>query len=137
MKVAVVTVGKEILTGKTVNTNLKHIAFQLKEIGIKINRSFVIDDVAQEYTKLLDYVDEECIIFTGGLGPTIDDITRETVLAYFKVETYLDESVLSDIKAYFDRMNLTMKETNKKQALMPVDGIILRNELGTAPGLYF
>jgi len=137
MKVAVVTVGKEILTGKTVNTNLKHIALQLQTIGVEINRSFVIDDVRDEYTKILDYVEEDCIIFTGGLGPTIDDITRETVLSYFGVKTHIDEVVLSEIKEYFERMNATMKDTNQKQALVPDDGIVLKNNLGTAPGLYF
>jgi nicotinamide-nucleotide amidase len=137
MKTTVVAVGKEVLTGKTVNTNLKHIASKLKSIGIDVNRSFVIDDQAEEYKKILDFIDEDLILFTGGLGPTIDDITRETVLEYFEVETELDQTVLEDIKAYFSRMNRPMKDINNKQALMPKDGILIPNPLGTAPGLFF
>lgn len=137
MKTAVIAVGKEVLTGKTINTNLMHIASKLQEIGIDVNRSFVIDDIKEEYIKILDFLEEDLIIFTGGLGPTIDDITRETVLEYFKVETYLDEEVLLYIKSFFDKMNRKMRDTNNKQALMPKNGIILNNELGTAPGLYF
>ena len=84
MKTAVITVGKEILTGKTVNTNLTTIARKLKEIGIDITRSFVIDDNKEEYMKILKIIDEELVVFTGDLGPTIDDITREKVNKYSK-----------------------------------------------------
>jgi len=137
MKTAIITVGKEVLTGKTVNTNLTTIAAKLHEIGIDVNRSFVIDDQKSEYTKILDFIEEDLIFFTGGLGPTIDDITRETVLEYFGVETYLDEDVLHNIKSYFYQMNINIKDTNNKQALMPKKGILLQNDLGTAAGLYF
>jgi len=137
MKTAIITVGKEVLTGKTVNTNLTTISSKLHEIGIDVNRSFVIDDQKEEYHKILDFIDEDLLFFTGGLGPTVDDITRETVLEYFNVETYVNQDVLKKIKSYFDRMNITMKDTNNKQALMPKEGILLENELGTAPGLYF
>ena len=137
MKTVVVAVGKEILTGKTTNTNLTLIASKLNTIGLHVNRSFVIDDRLEEYIRVLDSLDEDIIIFTGGLGPTIDDITRETVLEYFEVETYIDHEVLTFIKSYFDKMNLKMKDTNNKQALMPKEGMILENYRGTAPGLYF
>ncbi|MBN2604200.1 MAG: competence/damage-inducible protein A [Bacilli bacterium] len=137
MKTTVITVGKEVLTGKTINTNLMHIASRLSQIGIDVNRSFVIDDITEEYNKILDYCDENLIIFTGGLGPTIDDITRETVLNYFKVPTYVNQDVLSKIKEYFDRTSVTMQDTNDKQALFPVNGVMLSNQLGTAPGVLF
>jgi len=137
MKTAIITVGKEVLTGKTVNTNLTSIARRLNEIGIDVNRSFVIDDKAEEYYQILDFIDEDLIIFTGGLGPTIDDITRETVIAYFKVETYIDETILKKMKTSFDHIGIEMQDTNDKQALFPKNSIILDNELGTAPGVIF
>ncbi len=137
MKTAVVTVGKEILTGRTVNTNLRHIALKLKQIGIDVNRSFVIDDLKKEFIKVLDHMEEDLIIFTGGLGPTIDDITRETVIDYFDVDTFEDQDVLEQIKSMFDRVGVEMKKTNNKQAYFPVNSIKLENELGTAPGVYF
>lgn len=137
MKTAIITVGKEVLTGKTINTNLATISRRLNEIGIDVNRSIVIDDIKEEYYKILDFCESELIIFTGGLGPTIDDITRETVIGYFKVDTYLDENILKDIKDYFARIKVKMEDTNDKQAYFPKDSIILYNELGTAPGVIF
>lgn len=137
MKTAVVTVGKELLTGRTVNTNLRTIALKLKSIGIDVNRSYVLDDLKKEFIKMLDFMDEDLIIFTGGLGPTIDDITRETVIDYFKLPTFQDEDVIANIKAMFDKAEVEMKKTNNKQAYFPVDSIKLDNELGTAPGVYF
>jgi nicotinamide-nucleotide amidase len=137
MKTAVVTVGKELLTGRTVNTNLRTIALKLKSIGIDVNRSYVIDDLKKEFIKVLDFMDEDLVIFTGGLGPTIDDITRETVIDYFNLETYTDEDVLKNIKAMFDKAEVEMKKTNNKQAYFPVESIKLENHLGTAPGVYF
>lgn len=137
MKTAVVTVGKELLTGRTVNTNLRTIALKLKSIGIDVNRSYVLDDLKKEFIKMLDFMDEDLIIFTGGLGPTIDDITRETVIDYFKLPTFQDKEVIANIKAMFDKAEVEMKKTNNKQAYFPVDSIKLDNELGTAPGVYF
>jgi nicotinamide-nucleotide amidase len=137
MKTAVVTVGKELLTGRSINTNLRTIAMKLKSIGIDVNRSYVIDDLKKEFKKILDFMDEDLVIFTGGMGPTIDDITRETVIGYFGVETYMDQETLDKIKAMFDKAEVEMKSSNNKQALFPVDSIKLGNDLGTAPGVYF
>ena len=137
MKTVIVTVGKEVLTGKTVNTNLTSIASKLNQIGIDVNRSFVIDDILEEYYKILDIIDEELIIFTGGLGPTIDDISRETVIGYFGVETFIDGNILDGIKTYFDHIGVEMKDTNNKQAFFPKESIVLENKLGTAPGVIF
>ncbi len=137
MKTVIVTVGKEVLTGKTINTNLTSIAMRLNQIGIDVNRSFVIDDDKEEYYKILDFIDEDLIIFTGGLGPTIDDISRETVINYFGVETYINEEILKGIKTYFDHIDVKMENTNNKQALFPKNSIILENKLGTAPGVIF
>ena len=120
MKTAIITVGKEVLTGKTINTNLANISRRLNEIGIDVNRSIVIDDIKEEYYSILDFCDSDLIIFTGGLGPTIDDITRETVIDYFKVETYLDKNILKDIKEYFRRIKIKMEDTNDKQSLKQI-----------------
>lgn len=137
MRTLVINVGKEVLTGKTVNTNLTFIARELKQIGIDVSRSFIIDDQVEEYFKVLDIADEDLVIFTGGLGPTIDDITRETVLDYYQKEVYIDKDLLDTIQRYFDRVGLTMKDTNNKQALMTKGAISLKNNNGTAPGLFF
>ena len=137
MRTAVVTVGKELLTGRSVNTNLRTIAMRLKSIGIDVNCSYVIDDLKKEFIRILDFMDEDLIIFTGGLGPTVDDITRETVIGYYNVETFQDEETIKKIKAMFDKVGVEMKSSNNKQALFPVESIKLENDLGTAPGVYF
>ena len=126
MRTSIITVGKEVLTGHTVNTNLTTIASRLHQIGIDVNRSFVIDDIKEEYYKILDFIDDDLIIFTGGLGPTIDDISRETVIEYFGVETHINQEVLKGIKHYFDQIGIEMKDTNNKQALFPIKSIILK-----------
>lgn len=137
MRTAIITVGKEVLTGKTVNTNLATISRKLNGIGIDVNLSIVIDDIKEEYHKVLDFCNSDLIIFTGGLGPTIDDITRETVIDYFGVETYLNEDILKRMEEYFERIKIKMEDTNYKQAYFPKDSIILNNDLGTAPGVIF
>ncbi|MGS0973269.1 MAG: competence/damage-inducible protein A [Candidatus Izemoplasmataceae bacterium] len=135
MDTVVVTVGKEVLSGKTVNTNLRDIAILLSAIGLEIKKSFVIDDDIEEYHKILDIIDEELVIFTGGLGPTVDDLTREAVYQYYQLETYIDENVLTNIREYFDRRNQRMTNANLKQAMFPIGSRILENHLGTAPGV--
>lgn len=137
MRTLIITVGREVLTGKTINTNLAIISSALQEIGVDISRSFVIDDIEEEYNKILDIADEDLLIFTGGLGPTIDDITKESVFKYYNINTYLHQETLDRNIKYFNRMNRVMQDTNLKQAYFPKDGMILKNDLGTAPGVIF
>ncbi len=137
MRTAVVTVGKELLTGRSTNTNLRSIAMKLKSIGIDVNISYVIDDLKKEFKKVLDFMSEDLIIFTGGMGPTVDDITRETVIDYFGVDTYQDQETLDKIKEMFDKAEVEMKSSNNKQAYFPKESVKLGNNLGTAPGVYF
>ena len=137
MKTIVITVGKELLTGRSINTNLATIAQKLLTVGIEIDRSYVIDDDPVEYKHILDNTDADMIIITGGLGPTIDDITKEVVFDYYNVDTIVDEDILEQIESYFKRRSQKMTEANHKQARTPKDGIVLTNNRGTAPGVYF
>lgn len=137
MKAIIVTVGKELLMGKTINSNLATIARELFNKGIDVARSYVIDDNLVAYNKVLDQCDKDIVIFTGGLGPTVDDLSKEAVFSYFNKEVYVDEETLRVIKGYFDRMNIEMTESNIKQAHNCVGGTILENKNGTAPGVYF
>ncbi|PAT02454.1 competence/damage-inducible protein A [Candidatus Izimaplasma bacterium ZiA1] len=137
MKSTIITVGKEVLTGKTINTNLSDISQNLRKIGIDVLSSFVIDDVYEEFSRVLDIVHEDIIIFTGGLGPTIDDITKESVCKYFGLELVLYPQVLAKIDEYFTRINREMNGFNEKQAYFPKNSYVLENKLGTAPGVIF
>ena len=137
MKSAIITVGKEVLTGKTINTNLSDISQNLRRIGIDVLSSFVIDDIYDEFERVLNIVNEDVIVFTGGLGPTVDDITKESVCKYYGVDLVLYPTVLLEIEEYFKRMNREMNEYNRKQAFFPEGAYIIKNKLGTAPGVIF
>ena len=97
---------------------------------------YVVGDNPQRLERLLDVCFEDCdlIITTGGLGPTEDDLTKETIAKYFGDELVYDEESLSRLKKYFVDTNRKMTENNLKQALLPSKSIVFPNSYGTAPG---
>lgn len=134
----IISVGTEIILGSTLNTNTYYITKKLSAIGIDVlYHTSVIDD-----SNLLKEVINtgmkraDLLIFTGGLGPTADDITKEVVCETLGLDLVLDNSMEYDIKNYFHKMNRPMTSNNIKQAYIPEGGSILRNEIGTAPGIY-
>jgi nicotinamide-nucleotide amidase len=137
MDACIITVGKEVLTGKTTNLNLVNLGRFCTSLGINVKESFVIDDIVTDYENALKNVSSELIIFTGGLGPTIDDLTKEAVYGFFDVETVVSEEIVSFIESFFKRIGKTMKPANMKQAVTSLKGTILDNPLGTAPGDFF
>lgn len=136
MKAAVLCVGTELLFGQTVNTNATYISHQLQLLGIDVLYHYVVGDNPQRLEHLLDVCFEDCdlIITTGGLGPTEDDLTKETIAKYFGDELVYDEESLSRLKKYFVDTNRKMTENNLKQALLPSKSIVFPNSYGTAPG---
>jgi nicotinamide-nucleotide amidase len=139
MQAAIITIGDELLIGQTLNTNAAWIGQELSNQGIRIYRSVTIRDERQD---ILDVVDEymnnaDLIIVTGGLGPTKDDITKETLCEYFDTTLELNERVLSRIKKYFDDRDKEMLPSNIQQAELPKGAIILDNDHGTASGMWF
>lgn len=136
MKAAVLCVGTELLFGQTINTNATYISHQLQLLGIDVLYHYVVGDNPQRLEHLLDVCFEDCdlIITTGGLGPTEDDLTKETIAKYFGDELVYDEESLSRLKKYFVDTNRKMTENNLKQALLPSKSIVFPNSYGTAPG---
>ena len=136
MKAAVLCVGTELLFGQTVNTNATYISHQLQLLGFDVLYHYVVGDNPQRLERLLDVCFEDCdlIITTGGLGPTEDDLTKETIAKYFGDELVYDEESLSRLKKYFVDTNRNMTENNLKQALLPSKSIVFPNSYGTAPG---
>ena len=136
MKAAVLCVGTELLFGQTVNTNATYISHQLQLLGIDVLYHYVVGDNPQRLERLLDVCFEDCdlIITTGGLGPTEDDLTKETIAKYFDDELVYDEESLSRLKKYFVDSNRKMTENNLKQALLPSKSTVFSNSYGTAPG---
>ncbi|MCG2792618.1 MAG: CinA family nicotinamide mononucleotide deamidase-related protein [Weeksellaceae bacterium] len=137
MKTAVlITIGDEILSGNTVDTNSKFIAAQLKEIGIKVLRIFTIPDeekaIVATLTKAFEMAD--VIVTTGGLGPTKDDITKKAYAKFFDNELIFSEKVYDHLRTYLEKQKrLWLLEHNRDQALVLSKSEVFLNYFGTAP----
>lgn len=139
MNAEIITIGDEILIGQTVDTNSAWIAEQMYERGIIIHRITTITDDASDIVETLDAARKRTnlIFITGGLGPTNDDLTKETLTKYFKTELQLREDIAEKIKTYFKSVGRPVLQSNIDQARLPVGAGIIPNELGTASGMWF
>jgi len=135
----IITVGDEILIGQTVDTNSAWMGMQLSMRGIRVNRITSISDRREEIISALDEALSRAplVLMTGGLGPTSDDITKETLAEYFGTKLVMDPEVLAEISERIAKRNLEMNENNRRQALVPECCRILANHGGTAPGMLF
>ncbi len=138
MKAHILTVGDEILIGQTVNTNASYIGAQLSDCNIVINRTSVVGDTESDLLEELHYATQksDVIIITGGLGPTHDDITRDTLVKFFGTRLIKNDTVLNDIYTRFKRLNRPVTKTNEDQANVPEIATVIRNTRGTAPGYW-
>lgn len=135
----IITIGNELLFGKQIDTNSTLMAEMLTNIGIRVSR---IVSIADDETCIIDAISDQSAgakitLFSGGLGPTSDDITKETAAKCFGSPLLLNHDVLQHIENMFAFRKLPITETNKKQALVPEKATVLFNDLGTAPGLVF
>lgn len=137
MKCEIISVGTELLLGNIINTNSKYISERLADLGFDVNYHITVGDNEGRLVDAgkISFERSELLIFTGGLGPTDDDITRETVAKLMGLTIRNDEVILSKIKGFYDRLNRSMPDINKKQANVPEGAIVLDNPNGTAPGL--
>lgn len=137
MQAEIIAVGTEILLGDILNTNAQYLALELAELGIDVHYQTVVGDNPKrlEETLFHAFSRADLIITTGGLGPTEDDLTKETGAKYFQEELVLDERALKRIEKYFQKTGREMTENNKKQAFVPKNSIVLYNDNGTAPGM--
>lgn len=132
----IICVGTEILLGDIVNTNAQYIAAGLAKLGIDVYYQTVVGDNAERFGRALEIAKgrADVIITTGGLGPTYDDLTKETVAESFGRKLMMNERCLNDLTCFFAHNHRTMTVNNKKQAMMPEGSIVLDNPQGTAPG---
>ncbi|MEE4312056.1 MAG: CinA family nicotinamide mononucleotide deamidase-related protein [candidate division KSB1 bacterium] len=135
----IVSIGDEILVGQTINTNAAYIGKRLQETGVEVKWMTAIGDNEADLITLLKYAEErsDVIIFTGGLGPTHDDMTKNVFAKYFHSHLKLNEQILKNIKDFFDKRGVEMPKINEEQAMIPDNAIVFENENGTAPGLFF
>ena len=137
MKAEILCVGTELLLGDIVNTNAAFIARELAAAGVEVYHQAVVGDNDGRLRECLSaaFSRSDTVILTGGLGPTYDDMTKETVARYFGRPLETHAPSLARIRAFFDRLDKPMTLNNEKQALMPAGATVFPNENGTAPGL--
>lgn len=135
-KAVLITIGDEILSGNTVDTNSNFIATELKNIGIKVIQILTISDEIETIKNTLSTAFEtgDLVITTGGLGPTRDDKTKKALAEYFNDEIALDEVTFNHLKGYMERRGRAdILERNREQAFVPTKSIVFQNHYGTAP----
>ncbi len=132
----IVTTGTEILLGDIVDTNAAWIAQQLREAGVNLYYKTTVGDNEERLRGVLAQSMARCdvIIVTGGLGPTVDDITRQAIAAATGRPLLLHEGALATLKERFVRFGAQMTGNNEQQAYVPQDSILIENPVGTAPG---
>ncbi|ACM60086.1 nicotinamide-nucleotide amidase [Caldicellulosiruptor bescii] len=137
MVAEIICVGTELLLGQILNTNSQYLAQKLAELGIDLYFQTTVGDNMERLKMAIDIATKrsDVLIFTGGLGPTSDDITKEAVADYFGLTLVLDEDILRRIESFFERRQVKMPQINKKQAYVPEGAKVLHNKNGTAPGL--
>lgn len=138
MEAEIISVGTELLLGQIVNTNAQYLAEKLASLGIELHHIVTVGDNIDRLKAALASAWEraDVIILTGGLGPTQDDMTKETVAEFLNLELILHSPSLETIRCFFARRGHHMTNNNIKQALLPQGGIPLPNPNGTAPGVW-
>ncbi len=133
----ILCVGTELLLGDIINTNASTLARRLASLGIHLYHQTVVGDHPGRLSDALKSAlsRSDIVITSGGLGPTYDDLTRETVADALGLPLSLDETVLKTIRTYFARTGRVMTPNNERQAMVPRGATVLPNACGTAPGL--
>ena len=131
----IITIGTELMLGEIVDTNAPYIARKLRDVGIDVRRTWSIGDFITDIADAIREASQraEIILTTGGLGPTVDDPTREAVARAFGVQTEYREELWAQVVARFARFDRVPSENNRKQAYVPQGAIAIENPVGTAP----
>ncbi|MFH1874877.1 MAG: competence/damage-inducible protein A [Pseudomonadota bacterium] len=137
MKIYVVTTGDEILQGIIIDSNSAWISEKCALLGHEVAGHISVGDNLQEIGRALRYAasQADCIIVSGGLGPTSDDLTLEAAAQEFHVKLKLHQPTYEKINNFFEKIGRPIAQTNRKQALIPEHGKPLYNDVGTAPGI--
>lgn len=137
MSAEIICVGTELLLGEILNSNSQYLAQALANLGIPHYYQTVVGDNPERIQAAIAIAIERAniLIFTGGLGPTPDDLTTETIATFFQTPLVENAAVLDDIAAKFAQTGRVMTPSNRKQALIPVGAQVLDNPKGTAPGM--
>ena len=134
----ILCVGTELLLGEVINTNAAYISRELAKLGISIYRSTMVGDNPVRLTSAVRAALEsaDLLIMSGGLGPTYDDLTKETVAEALGLPMVRDEKILREIEDYFASTGRIAPPNNAKQADVPEGAFAIPNRTGTAPGIF-
>lgn len=134
----VIAIGTELLLGETLDTNTQVIARALREIGVDLYRTSTVGDNEERIAESIRWSSArtDIVITTGGLGPTVDDPTREAVARALGRELTFDPELWHQIRAYYDRFDKEPTQNNRRQAYLPAHALALPNPRGTAPGFF-
>lgn len=139
MKAAIITIGDELLIGQTIDTNSAWMGAELSRSGFDVFRITSVHDRREDIINVLDETAKKAdvVLITGGLGPTSDDITKQTLAVYFNTRLVVNQEVLRTIEEMMRLRKYPMNENNRRQAEVPESCRVLKNEAGTAPGMWF
>jgi nicotinamide-nucleotide amidase len=139
MKASIITIGDELLIGQTIDTNSAWMGAEMSNIGFDVYRSTSIHDRREDILESLAEAEKksDVVLITGGLGPTSDDITKQTLCEYFNTRLVINDRVLQMIMEMLSKRNFPINENNRKQAEVPENCRVLENQTGTAPGMWF
>lgn len=140
MRIAVLTIGNELLSGKTINTNANWLSKKLSSIGSVITLHITIPDEQASIINNLDLLFStqiDLIICTGGLGVTDDDITRDVIFSYFGSNEVFDKDYWAFLENKFLKFGYSLPDSNKSQAVSPDNGKVFSNPIGSARGLIY
>lgn len=137
LKVEIIAVGSELLLGQITNTNATFMSKHLAEIGADVYYHTVVGDNPKRLKEAIEVAEKraDVLIFSGGLGPTKDDMTKETIAEHIGLTLELNSEALTYIESFFKRSKRVMTENNKKQALVFKGSTVLNNRTGMAPGM--
>ncbi|MGC8541240.1 MAG: competence/damage-inducible protein A [Phycisphaerae bacterium] len=137
MKAIIISIGDELTSGLTINSNAAWLGRQLTEFGISCQLQLTIGDNQSAIVAAIRQSITQCdiLLISGGLGPTEDDLTRRAVAEAMGEPLVMDQVALDDLEAFFRRLNRTMTENNRLQAMRPLSASCVKNSCGTAPGI--
>lgn len=139
MRAEIISVGTELLLGDIVNTNAQYLAQELAALGIGVYYQTVVGDNPERLRQTVEaaLARSEILVFTGGLGPTDDDLTKQTVALAFDDTLVEDAEEMEKLEGFFRQRSAVMTPNNAKQAMVPKRGEKMPNANGTAPGIIF
>lgn len=135
----IITIGTELLLGEIQDTNTRYLTRQLRDIGVEIFRTTTVGDNAERIARIIQesFNRADIVITTGGLGPTVDDPTRDAVALAFNVASDFHPELWEVIEARFIKRNVVASPNNRRQAYLPHGAQVIQNPVGTAPAFYF